>query len=58
MYLARKHTKRPLLDIGFYLSRKDHSTVLHGINKISSLMNSTPEFAAEVEAIEAELLNT
>lgn len=56
MYLMRKLTPLSLAEIGFFLRRMDHSTVLHGINKISKLIETKPEFAAEVEAIKAEIL--
>ncbi len=34
MYLCRKLTALPLTDIGKCIGNRDHSTVVHGINKI------------------------
>jgi len=36
MYLARKHTSAPLVEIGNVFNR-DHSTVMHSINKVTDL---------------------
>lgn len=33
-WLARRYTSHSLPQIGIYCGRKDHSTVLHGVNKI------------------------
>lgn len=56
MYLMRKMTKLSMQDIGSSLKRLDHSTILHGVNKITNLIQSTPEFAEEVEAIRTSIL--
>ena len=34
-YLMKKHTDKSLKEIGAFLARKDHSTVLHAFEKIN-----------------------
>ena len=38
MYLCREYTNIALKNIGEFLGGRDHSTVLHGINKIEEVM--------------------
>jgi len=40
MYIARQLTKMPLAEIGDAFGGRDHSTVLHSCDKISSLMET------------------
>ena len=55
MYLARKHTRHSLEEIGGYLGGRDHSTVLHGAGKVAEIIAADPAFAAEVERLEARI---
>jgi len=48
MYLAREETAASLLEIGKALGGRDHSTILYGYEKISSL--------AEEDSLRRELL--
>ena len=34
MYLSRKLTEEPLINIGSYFGGRDHTTVMHAFNKI------------------------
>lgn len=43
MYLCRKLTNLSLQEIGEYLGGKDHSTVLHGCNKIETMLNDNSD---------------
>ena len=45
MYLMKKLTSKSLQEIGYFLGRKDHSTVLHGLNKIKNWIASSPDFS-------------
>jgi chromosomal replication initiator protein len=56
MYIMREETDRSLVDIGELLGR-DHTTVLHGINKTADDIDRTPERRQEVLTIR-ELLYT
>ncbi|MFN8512626.1 MAG: chromosomal replication initiator protein DnaA [Thermomicrobiales bacterium] len=50
MYIMREETDRSLVDIGELLGR-DHTTVLHGINKTADDIERTPERRQEVLTI-------
>ncbi len=56
MYLARRHTRYSLNDIGRYFSGRNHSIVLHAENRIAELLKSDPDTAKIVEEIEGDLV--
>lgn len=51
MYLLRKKLGLKLIEVAFELKRKDHTTVLHAEEKISSLIMKNPQFKKEVDDI-------
>jgi chromosomal replication initiator protein len=51
MYLMREETDAPLLRIGDTLGGRDHSTVLHGCEKIERELAENDEFRREVSAL-------
>lgn len=55
MYLCRTLTELSLPKIGKQLGGRDHSTILHGVNKISRLVQSDPQFARRVTDLGKEL---
>ena len=55
MYLARRHTRYSLEEIGGYFGGRDHTTVLHGVRAITKLVEAKPEIAQQVAAIESRL---
>ena len=57
MYLMREETEAPLLRIGEALGGRDHSTVLHGCDKIEREMAENDEFRRDIAALR-ELLYT
>ena len=57
MYLAKKHTKMPLTNIGAAIGGRNHATVLHSCKTISNLMETEKMFRQQVEQIEKTLLN-
>ncbi|HEV8535748.1 MAG TPA: chromosomal replication initiator protein DnaA [Candidatus Limnocylindria bacterium] len=57
MYLMREETEAPLLRIGEALGGRDHSTVLHGCEKIEREMAENDDFRRDVGALR-ELLYT
>jgi len=57
MYLMKKLTNKSLQEIGHYLGRKDHTTVMHALQKVQRGIATDPAFAAQVQEIEQELLN-
>ncbi len=57
MYLAKKHTKQPLTNIGAAIGGRNHATVLHSCKTISNLMETEKMFRQQVEQIEKLLLS-
>jgi chromosomal replication initiator protein len=56
MYVMRQETEASLLEIGQSLGGRDHSTVLHGCEKIGREMNENTSLRKEVLAIRQQLL--
>jgi len=55
MYLSRELTNASLPSIGKAFGGKDHTTVLHSIQKITRLMESDPKLSEAIAEITAEL---
>jgi chromosomal replication initiator protein len=51
MYLSRSLTKTPLAEIGGLFGGRDHTTVIHGCNKIESELLSNPQLKHVVDEI-------
>jgi chromosomal replication initiator protein len=51
MYVARQLTRDSFADIGRAFGGKDHTTVLHGVNKIESLLQEDPVFRKTIDRI-------
>ena len=54
MYLIREMTSHSLPEIGQYFGR-DHSTVMHAINKVSENIKKDEEMAAQVSRLRQHL---
>lgn len=57
MFLMKRMTDKSLRDIGAYLGGRDHSTVMHAIEKIEEHLQRSPEFGHELKNIESLLKN-
>lgn len=55
MYLLREETSSSLIEIGHLLGDRDHSTILHGYEKIASLINTDPKLRKEILEIKEKL---
>lgn len=55
MYLARQLTRSSLPQIGRYIGGRDHTTVLHGVNKIAELAAVDPAIAGAIADLTARL---
>jgi chromosomal replication initiator protein len=55
MYIARSRTRYSLEEIGGYFGGRDHTTVMHAIRTITDQRNANPQFAMQLERIEAAL---
>jgi len=56
MYLARKHTRFSLEEIGGYFGGRDHTTVMHAVRTIEAKAGADGKLQAEVGRIEQDLL--
>jgi len=54
MYLIRDLLDLPLVEIGRHFGGRDHSTVIHSIQKVEDQLAQDPDFRARVEALRAE----
>ena len=57
MYLMRQETEASLMEIGHVLGGRDHTTVLHGCEKIADAINTDPRLRSEVMQIRAKLFD-
>lgn len=58
MYLARKEMKSSFPAIGEYFGGRDHTTVMHGVEKVEKLVDNTPAIKQEVNLIMDKLYTT
>ena len=56
MYLAKKLTNYSLQEIGTFFGGRDHTTVLHAIERIKDLKSSSAQIADELEKVEKKIL--
>lgn len=52
MYLLKKNTHMTLTEIGDYLSGRDHTTIMHGVHKIESLIPTDPRIQQEIDQLQ------
>jgi chromosomal replication initiator protein len=57
MYLARTETDASFPQIGAELGNRDHTTIIHGHDKISEMMDTTPSVRQDLLAIKSLLYN-
>ena len=55
MYLCRYLTETPLKQIGAYMGKKDHSTVLHGVRAIEGELQTSESLKSTVDVIKKKL---
>ncbi|GBR47812.1 chromosomal replication initiator protein DnaA [Neokomagataea thailandica] len=51
MFLAKQLTSRSLPEIGRKFGNRDHTTVMHAVNRVAELMEQDPSFAEDVELL-------
>ena len=57
MYLCRELTDISLPKIGKEFGNRDHTTVMHGINKITEEIQKSNEFKEEIEALKRSIMD-
>jgi chromosomal replication initiator protein len=55
MYLARRHTRFSLEEIGGYFGGRDHTTVMHAVRTVTKDVAEDPEIAQQLNRLEAQL---
>jgi chromosomal replication initiator protein len=55
MYLARQLTHQSLAEIGRGFGGKDHTTVLHAVDKIQSLLREDPKFKKTIDSLSQQI---
>jgi chromosomal replication initiator protein len=55
MYLIKTTLDLPYTEIGTLFGGRDHSTVIHSVNKVEAEMASNPEFRARVRRLQDEI---
>ncbi len=55
MYLGKKHLRMSFVRIGEAFSDRDHTTVMHSVEKIESKIQEDPQLLREIRAIEREV---
>ena len=55
MYLCRNMTEVPLQEIGKAMGGRDHTTIIHGIEKISKDIEKTPTLQNTVDILKKKL---
>ena len=56
MYLCRNMTNTPLQDIGKYLGNRDHTTVMHGVEKINKEISTNRETEELITIIKKKII--
>jgi chromosomal replication initiator protein len=56
MFLARRHTRYSLEEIGGYFGGRDHTTVLHAVRTVDADTKDDKEVAEQLTQIEAQLV--
>ena len=55
MYLCRELTDTSFSNIGKLLGKKDHTTVIHGVNKISEEIVNNEDLKNKIDVIKKRL---
>jgi len=56
MFLARRHTRYSLEEIGGYFGGRDHTTVMHAVRTVDDDTKNDREVAKQVTLIETQLV--
>lgn len=55
MYLLRTELKTPLVEIGRFLGGRDHTTIMHGVKKITKLLPTAEDLRVDIAGIKNKL---
>ena len=57
MWLARRHTRYSLQEIGGYFGGRDHTTVMHAVSAIKTKRDNDPTIDHDVTLLEQRLMS-
>lgn len=55
MYLLRTELKMPLMSIGQFLSNRDHTTIMYGVDKVTKLLPGSEDLRVDIAGIKQKL---
>lgn len=55
MYLLRTELKLPLMDIGQLLGNRDHTTIMHGVGKITKILPGSEDLRVDIAGIKQKV---
>lgn len=55
MYLLRTELQVPLMEIGNLIGGRDHTTIMHGVEKITTLLSTNESLRGDIESIRKRL---
>jgi len=55
MYLLRTELKLPLMEIGRLLGGRDHTTIMHGVDKVTKLLPDSEDLRVDIVGIKQKL---
>ena len=55
MYLLRTELKLPLMEVGRLLGGRDHTTIMHGVDKVTKLMPINEDIRVDIAGIKKKL---
>lgn len=55
MYLCRTMTATSLQNVGKILGKKDHTTIIHGVDKIKDELETNEELRNKIEIIKKKI---
>jgi len=55
MYLLRTELKLPLMEVGRLLGGRDHTTIMHGVDKITKLLPESEDLRVDIVGIKQKL---
>jgi chromosomal replication initiator protein len=55
MYLARRHTRHSLEEIGGHFGGRDHTTVMHAVQTVEERRKQSPDFDQQVAALDHKI---
>lgn len=58
MYLLRQELKLKFEEIAYHLKRKDHTTIMHGVEKINRLIIKDPLLKQEIDGITKTIISS